>query len=119
MGEIFIAETIKHYFGNKNKKRHHHVASTHTREMNDTSNELKASDKKPQQEIKSTDTFLIENNENKSNNTFVDNTMTKENESGSDGSQIQCIRFSTFQQQQWHTLLDHNHQELYVFCHAI
>jgi hypothetical protein len=74
-----------------------------------------ASDKKmPQNDIKSVDTFHNnENNENKSNNnTFVDNAITKGNESGSDGSQIQCIRFSTFQQQQWHTLLDHNHQEL-------
>lgn len=72
-------------------------------------------DKKlPQNEIKSVDTFhSSENNENKSNNnTFVDNTITKGNESGSDGSQIQCIRFSTFQQQQWHSLLDHNQQEL-------
>jgi hypothetical protein len=87
--------------------------------MSDTSNDLKASDKKPQNEIKSTDAFLTENNENKSDNTFVDNTMTKENESGSDGSQIQCIRFSNFQQQQWHTLLDHNHQELYVLSFVI
>lgn len=38
--------------------------------------------------------------------------IAKGNDSGSDGSQIQCIRFSVFQQHQWHALLDHNHQEL-------
>lgn len=52
------------------------------------------------------------NNENKNSSNFTDNVIAKGNESGSDGSQIQCIRFSPFQQHQWHTLLDHNHQEL-------
>lgn len=104
-----IAETIKHYFANKSKKRHHHhVASVS--EVTNEARERKASDKKAQSDIKS-DTFH-ENIENKSNNAFAESVTSKGNESGSDGSQIQCIRFSTFQQHQWHTLLDHNHQEL-------
>lgn len=62
------------------------------------------------------DQFHENSNENKnnSNSSLADNAMSKGNgnESGSDGSQIQCIRFSLFQQHQWHTLLDHNQQEL-------
>lgn len=55
----------------------------------------------------------MNNNFTSSTSSSADNVMSKGNdESGSDGSQIQCIRFSSFQQHQWHTLLDHNHQEL-------
>jgi hypothetical protein len=66
-----------------------------------------------QQEAKTlTEQYSENNNENKSNNVFSDSMMSKGNDSGSDGSQMQCIRFNSFQQHQWHTLLDHNHQEL-------
>lgn len=78
------------------------------REIDD---EGKHSEKKSQHESKGSETFQ-ENNENKSSNNYMDSVMAKSNDSGSDGSQIQCIRFSLFQQHQWHSLLDHNHQEL-------
>lgn len=52
-----------------------------------------------------------DNNENKNTNNFMD-IMSKSNDSSQDASQIQCIKFGVFQQHQWHTLLDHNHQEL-------
>lgn len=54
-----------------------------------------------------------ENSDNKSNSNFLDGILAKSTESLSqDSSQIQCIRFSAFQQPQWHLLYDHNHQEL-------
>ncbi|CAO1397331.1 unnamed protein product [Diamesa tonsa] len=42
------------------------------------------------------------------------NTNSTNNSSTTDASQIQCIKFGVFQQHQWHTLLDHNHQELII-----
>lgn len=110
MFEIFLSpwlEPTKHY-GSKSKKKHHHVPAP--RDVSDAITAEK-SDKKSQQDCKSNDAFQ-ENNENKNSNNYIDNAIAKSNDSGSDGSQIQCIRFSVFQQHQWHTLLDHNHQEL-------
>jgi hypothetical protein len=110
---FFLLETSKSYHTTKNKKKQQqqHVAQSQDNCISEA-NEI-TSDKKHSQDIKSHDHFH-ENNENNKNNSnnFADNMMAKGNESGSDGSQIQCIRFSPFQQHQWHTLLDHNHQEL-------
>jgi hypothetical protein len=103
-----ILEPSKHY-GGKSKKKHHHVPSS-THENTEKAAADTKSDKKLQMDSKSNDAFQ-ENNENKSSN-YGDNMLAKGNDSGSDGSQIQCIRFSLFQQQQWHPLLDHNHQEM-------
>jgi hypothetical protein len=107
---IAFLEPSKHYGGNKSKKKHHHVALTAHESGEKAAADTKSGDKKSQQDLKTNDTFQ-ENNENKSSN-YVDNMLAKGNDSGSDGSQIQCIRFSLFQQNQWHALLDHNHQEM-------
>lgn len=109
----------KNYHNSKNKKKqliHHHPIADSS-----LNNDEIADDKKRDPKIP-TDHFhdsSANNNENKNMNftsttssSVTDNAMSKGNESGSDGSQIQCIRFSSFQQHQWHTLLDHNHQEL-------
>lgn len=103
-----ISEATKHYNGTKSKKKHNHVLAA--RETPEVTMDVKKNEKKSVQDTKSIDVFH-ENNENKSSN-YSDNAMAKGNDSGSDGSQIQCIRFSLFQQHQWHALLDHNHQEL-------
>lgn len=106
--KVIFLEPVKHYSNTKSKKKHHHVPLA--RDVGDTiTAEGKNAEKKSQQDCKSNDVFQ-ENNENKSSN-YMD-VIAKGNDSGSDGSQIQCIRFSVFQQQQWHILLDHNHQEL-------
>lgn len=106
---MHLSETSKQYGNSKSKKKHHHVSAS--LEVSDKIiSETKSSDKKTQQDAKGSETFQ-ENNENKSSN-YADSLLAKGNDSGSDGSQIQCIRFSLFQQHQWHSLLDHNHQEL-------
>ncbi|CRK89600.1 CLUMA_CG003248, isoform A [Clunio marinus] len=106
------SKSAKHYGGVKSKKKHHHVQPTN--EISETVTTGRKSnnnnDKKSQLSSKANEVFE-ENNENKNNN-YIDNMTSKGNDSGSDGSQTQCIRFNVFQQQQWHSLLDHNHQEL-------
>jgi hypothetical protein len=117
-------ESSKNYHGVKSKKKQQQqqqqIQIAQDSCTSDQQNEILVDSKKhlqiqqQQQEAKTlSEQYQENNNENKSNNSvFSDNLISKGNESGSDGSQIQCIRFSSFQQQQWHTLLDHNHQEL-------
>ena len=106
---VHFSETSKQYGNNKGKKKHHHVSSS-LESSDKVATDTKSSDKKSLQDTKASDTFQ-ENGENKSSN-YADSMLAKGNDSGSDGSQIQCIRFSLFQQHQWHSLLDHNHQEM-------
>lgn len=121
----FILELTKSYHGSKNKKKQQHHQITQDTCTSEAQNEIIVDSKKHiQQQHSDTKTSFEHfqenttgstnnsNNENKNSSNFTDNGIAKGNESGSDGSQIQCIRFSPFQQQQWHTLLDHNHQEL-------
>lgn len=118
-GKSFFKVECKKSYTAKNKKKHlvHHSNTETTDEstaLDDTNCDAKnhhenANDKK------NVNNFATASSSSSASNIVTaatDNSMSKGNESGSDGSQIQCIRFSLFQQQQWHTLLDHNHQEL-------
>ncbi|KAL7027562.1 hypothetical protein ACKWTF_005484 [Chironomus riparius] len=114
------AKLPKSYHGSKSKKKQQHHQISQDTCTSEVQNEIIVDTKKhlqPHNDTKSSFEHFQENssntnNENKNSSNFTDNVIAKGNESGSDGSQIQCIRFSPFQQHQWHTLLDHNHQEL-------